>query len=110
MNKNIYLKKLDKQQLEFEIKLKHLSSEFKHHLQLLSDEKDTIIQNINTVQFKSQEQDLINQQKLMSLTESKIMSTESNLNKEILLIDDNLKSVILQMHSDFDKQIQKEKN
>ena len=45
--------------------------------------KDTIIQNINTVQFKSQEQDLINQQKLMSLTESKIMSTESNLNKEI---------------------------
>ena len=39
MNKNIYLKKLDKQQLEFEIKLKHLSSEFKHHLQLLSDEK-----------------------------------------------------------------------
>src|SRR5574344_1936027 len=43
----------------------------------------------------------------MSLTESKIMSTESNLNKEILLIDNNLKSVILQMHSDFDKQIQK---
>ncbi|WP_264230049.1 hypothetical protein [Acholeplasma laidlawii] len=101
------LKKLDKQQLEFELKLKNLSSDFKHHLQLLSDEKDTIIQNINTVQFKSQEQDLINQQKLMSLTESKIMSTESNLNKEILLIDDNLKSVILQMHSDFDKQIQK---
>lgn len=100
-------KKLDKQQKVLEDKLKDTTNEFKHRLVLLDNEKQTLVKNIHALQFKEQEQALANQQKELQATEAKIMTTESNLNKEILLIDDNLKSVIEQMHDDFNKQVSK---
>ena len=103
----LLMKKLDKQQKVLEDKLKLMTTEFKHHLVLLDNEKQTLIKDIHTTQFKDQEQALANQQKELLATEAKIMTTESNLNKEILLIDDNLKSVIEQMHDDFKKQVSK---
>ena len=103
----LLMKKLDKQQKVLDDKLKLLTTEFKHHLVLLDNEKQTLVKNIHASQFKDQEQALVNQQKELLATEAKIMTTESNLNKEILLIDDNLKSVIEQMHDDFKKQVSK---
>ncbi|HHX76405.1 MAG TPA: hypothetical protein GX698_03405 [Acholeplasmataceae bacterium] len=100
-------KKLDKQQKVLENKLKDMTTEFKHRLVLLDNEKQTLVKNIHALQFKDQEQALANQQKELQATEAKIMTTESYLNKEILLIDDNLKSVIEQMHDDFNKQVSK---
>lgn len=101
------IKKLDRQQASLEDRLKIINGDYKHHLSLLDTEKDTMIKNINTVQFKDHELNISNIQKQIQLTEDKIMTTETNLKKEMLLIDDNLKSVVEQMQSDFEKQIQK---
>ncbi len=101
------IKKLDREKANLEDKLKEINGDYKHHLSLLDAEKDTIIKNINTIQFKDAEQNILNIQKQIQVIEGKIMTTESNLNKEIVLIDDNLKSVVEQMQTDFEKQIQK---
>lgn len=101
------IKKLDHQQASLEDKLKVIESDYKHHLSLLDTEKDTMIKNTNTVQFKASELNISNIQKQIQATEEKIMTTETNLNKEMVLIDDNLKSVVEQMQTDFEKQIQR---
>ena len=101
------LKKLDKEQMSLENKFKSIESEYKQHIKFLNDEKDVIIKNIQSAQFKTQEQDIFYKQKLLQSTESKILATETNLNKETVLIDDNLNSVVDQMKADFDKQILK---
>jgi len=101
------IKKLDRQQASLEDKLKEINNDYKHQLSLLDTEKDTMIKNINTVQFKGSELNISNILKQIQSTEEKIMTTESNLKKEMVLIDDNLKSVVEQMQSDFEKHIQK---
>ncbi|WP_025724558.1 hypothetical protein [Acholeplasma granularum] len=98
---------LQSEKTALETSEKKLLSEFNIHLENLIKEKDSLILNIKNSLFKEKELELEQKRKAIKIIEDQIMSSESNLTNEMMLIDANLKSVIEQMNLEYNKQVLK---